>query len=58
MHGIQTLAKLNREADEAHRIVAAHNVGIRVAPGVTAEKVEQRADPHQTIDRILKGARG
>lgn len=58
MHGLQTINKLNREAAEAQRIVSAHNVGVRVAPGVTAEKVEPRANPHVTIDNIMKGSRG
>lgn len=56
MHGIHTIERLNREADEAHRIIAAHDVGKQQPAAPTHH--EQRENPHTVIDRILEGAKG
>jgi len=55
MYGLTTLAKINREADEAHRIVASHNLQAQ-APVVSAPA--PRPDPQATIARILEGSKG
>jgi hypothetical protein len=55
MYGLTTLAKINREADEAHRIVASHNLQAQ-APVVSAPA--PRTNPQETINRILEGSKG
>lgn len=56
MYHPTTLAKLNRQADEAHRILRAHNLGGSNQPA--REPVVMPKDPQGTISRILEGARG
>jgi len=56
MYGITTLARLNRQADEAHRILRAHNLG--GSNHLPAQPIVTPQEPHKTIERILAGARG
>ena len=56
MHQLTTLARLNSQADEAHRILRAHNLGGTNQP--VREPVVMPKDPQGTISRILAGARG
>ena len=56
MYGLTTLAKLNRDADEAHRIVAAHAVG-KPQPAVSPSRTQREA-PAAVINRLLDGAKG
>lgn len=59
MHGLTTIARLNRENAEAARIMAAH------ADADAAKARAQSAAPHlpmtaptDTINRIMEGAKG
>lgn len=55
MYGLTTLARLNREADEAGRIVAAHEVG-HPRPAPAAPVLAPAAERLETMHRILDGA--
>lgn len=56
MYGLTTLAKLNREADEAHRIVSAHSVGS--TPVIATLKIAPAAERLATMNKLLNGAKG
>ena len=56
MHGLPTLAKLNREAAEAHRIVSAHSVGS--TPVIASPKITPVAERLATMNNLLNGAKG
>ena len=56
MHGLPTLAKLNREAAEAHRIVSAHSIGN--TPVITSLKIAPAAERLATTNNLLNGAKG
>lgn len=55
MYGLTTIHKINREAEEAHRIIASHNLQGSAPQPVTPV---QRADTQATINRILDGSKG
>lgn len=55
MYGLTTIHKINREAEEAHRIIASRNLQ---APALQPVTPTQRADTQATISRILGGSKG
>lgn len=56
MHGLPTLAKLNREAVEANNIVRAHNLAApRSGEGVKLASAPERL---ATMNKLLDGAKG
>lgn len=57
MHGLTTIAKLNREAEEARRIMLAHEKPPE-RPDQPAESTPTMFDPVAKINQILEGARG
>ncbi len=57
MHGLTTIAKLNREAEEARRIMLAHEKPAE-RPGQPAESTPTMFAPVAKINQILEGARG
>ncbi len=56
MHGLTTIAKLNREAEEARRIMLAHEQ--KPAQADTARHQPTMFAPVAKINQILEGARG
>lgn len=61
MHPLTTLAKLNREAEEAAHLISAHSPAAPIpdGDGVTSAQVrEQRAHAQETIARITDAAKG
>ena len=57
MHGLTTIAKLNREAEEARRIMLAHEKPAE-RPGKPAERTPAMFAPVAKIHQIMEGARG
>ena len=57
MHGLTTIAKLNREAEEARRIMLAHEKP-DARPGPPVERTPTMFAPVAKINQILEGARG
>jgi hypothetical protein len=55
MYGLTTIHKINREADEAHRLIASHNLQAKAPAAATPAP---RANPQETINRILEGSKG
>lgn len=58
MHGLTTIAKLNREAEEARRIMLSHEQKPAERPGKPAESTSTMFAPVAKINQILEGARG
>ncbi len=58
MHPLTTIAKLNREAAEASRIINAHNPAAKPVENPGNAVREHLANARQNIERILGGAKG
>lgn len=58
MHGLTTIAKLNREAEEARRIMLSHEQKPDARPGQPVERTPTMFAPVAKINQILEGARG
>lgn len=56
MHGLITLAKINRQAHEAHLIMKAHT--LQAKPATPAPQIEPAAERLATMNKLLDGAKG
>lgn len=58
MHGLTTIAKLNREAEEARRIMLAHEKPAQDPTIPGPSRTSTMFAPVAKINQILEGARG
>ena len=58
MHGITTIHKLNAEACEAQRIMAAHTLNHEPQAQQSLDLKERQSHVKEVMDKILDGAKG